>query len=45
MNAMRQWCGDDSLVRKGSVDWATHAGPDLVSNEASYVVHGRCALM
>ena len=38
-NASRGW--GDSLVRDGDVDWATHVGSDLISDEASYLVHGR----
>lgn len=38
MSALRQGDGGDSLVRNGNVDRAT---PDLTSDEASYLVHGR----
>jgi len=38
---MHRGGGGDSLVRNGSVDRTAHTGPDLISDEASQVVHGR----
>lgn len=46
MSAMREGGGGDSLVRDGSVDRDAHSGgSDLISDEVSEVVHGRCACM